>query len=132
MHCRRAVCSCTQGIAPFIKALQARGTKVYLISGGFRELMLPISRYLGVPPENIFANRMLWQWDDETQSPSKLVGFDTSEPTSRNQGKPEAIATIRNKFPYNTVSRWVGASVGTCGSSMHQETAVRLEQRQVA
>mmetsp|Transcript_6379 Transcript_6379/g.19796 ORF Transcript_6379/g.19796 Transcript_6379/m.19796 type:complete len:598 (-) Transcript_6379:3278-5071(-) len=92
-----------KGIAPFIKALQARGTKVYLISGGFRELMLPISRYLGVPPENIFANRMLWQWDDETQSPSKLVGFDTSEPTSRNQGKPEAIATIRNKFPYNTV-----------------------------
>ena len=35
-------------------------------SGGFRELCLPIARELGVPPKNLFANRMNFQVDDET------------------------------------------------------------------
>ena len=33
--------------------------------------------------------RMNWQWDDETGEATKLAGFDMSEPTARNQGKPE-------------------------------------------
>ncbi|KAG1665202.1 hypothetical protein FOA52_002603 [Chlamydomonas sp. UWO 241] len=93
----------TPGIVQFIKALKVRGITVYLLSGGFREILLPIAAYLDIPPENVFANRMLWQWDDETMEPTKLVGFDTSEPTSRNQGKPEAIMQIRDQFPYNSV-----------------------------
>ena len=35
-------------------------------SGGFRELCLPIARELGVPPKNLFANRMNFQVDDRT------------------------------------------------------------------
>jgi hypothetical protein len=50
-----------------------------------RELTLPIAKYLGVPKENVFANRMNWQWDDETGEPSRLVGFDMNEPTAHNQ-----------------------------------------------
>ena len=38
-----------------------------------RELTLPIAAYLGIPKENVFANRMNWQWDDETGMPTKLV-----------------------------------------------------------
>ncbi|KAG2432760.1 hypothetical protein HYH02_012893 [Chlamydomonas schloesseri] len=91
------------GIKELIKALQKRGVAVYLISGGFRELLLPIAAYLGIPKDRVFANRMHWQWDDETGMPTKLVGFDISEPTARNQGKPEAIARIRETNPYNTV-----------------------------
>ena len=49
-----------QGIRELIGALQSRGIAVYLISGGFRELTLPIARELGVPCENVFANRMNW------------------------------------------------------------------------
>ncbi|KAG1681299.1 hypothetical protein FOA52_007345 [Chlamydomonas sp. UWO 241] len=93
----------TPGIVEFIKALKTRGIHVFLLTGGFREIMLPIAAHLGIPMENVFANRMLWQWDDETMEPTRLVGFDTSEPTSRNQGKPEAILQIRNQFPYNSV-----------------------------
>ncbi|GIL83780.1 hypothetical protein Vretimale_10573 [Volvox reticuliferus] len=91
------------GIKELITALQARGVAVYLISGGFRELTLPVASYLGIPKANVFANRMNWQWDDETGEPTKLVGFDMSEPTAHNQGKPEAIARIRQRNPYNTV-----------------------------
>ena len=52
---------CAQGIKELISALQSRGIAVYLISGGFRELTVPIARELGVPCENVFANRMNWQ-----------------------------------------------------------------------
>uniref|UniRef100_A0A7D7L907 Glycerol-3-phosphate dehydrogenase [NAD(+)] n=1 Tax=Chlamydomonas sp. ICE-MDV TaxID=1983280 RepID=A0A7D7L907_9CHLO len=91
------------GIKKLISSLMARGIHVYLISGGFREIMLPVAKYLGVPYGNVFANRMNWQWDDETGEPTKLVGFDLSEPTARNQGKPEAIAQLRKNFPYNSI-----------------------------
>ncbi|PNH08421.1 Glycerol-3-phosphate dehydrogenase [NAD(+)], partial [Tetrabaena socialis] len=67
------------------------------------ELILPLAAYLGIPKENVFANRMNWQWDDETGEPTKLMGFDLTAPTSRNQGKVEAIAGIRQRNPYNTV-----------------------------
>ena len=67
-------------------------------------MALPIADCLGIPKDRVFANRMLWQWDDETMEPTRLVGFDMSEPTARNQGKPQAIAMIRQKYPYNAVS----------------------------
>ncbi len=38
-----------------------------------RELILPIAAYLGVPKDHVIANRMNWQWDDETGMPTKLV-----------------------------------------------------------
>lgn len=92
------------GIVKFITALQARGVAIYLISGGFRELILPIAKYLGISPDNVFANRMTWQWDDETGEPTRLVGFDVAEPTAHNQGKPQAIRRIRQRSPYTTLT----------------------------
>eukprot|EP00879_Flechtneria_rotunda_P018060 GHRR01018929.1.p1 GENE.GHRR01018929.1~~GHRR01018929.1.p1 ORF type:complete len:615 (+),score=140.48 GHRR01018929.1:3-1847(+) len=91
------------GVEGLIKALQARGVAVYLISGGFRELTLPIGKHLEIPRENVFANRMNWQWDDEAGEITKLVGFDMKEPTAHNRGKPAAIAQIRQRNPYTTV-----------------------------
>ncbi|KAI8466342.1 MAG: NAD-dependent glycerol-3-phosphate dehydrogenase N-terminus-domain-containing protein [Monoraphidium minutum] len=92
------------GAKALITALQAREVAVYLVSGGFREMTLPIARYLGIPAANVYANRMNWQWDDETGEPTRLVGFDMSEPTAHNQGKPEAISRIRQSQPYNTIA----------------------------
>mmetsp|Transcript_21179 Transcript_21179/g.55176 ORF Transcript_21179/g.55176 Transcript_21179/m.55176 type:complete len:618 (+) Transcript_21179:94-1947(+) len=93
----------TKGIVNLIKVLQKRGVAVYLISGSFRELILPLAKYLGVPKENVYANRMAWQWDDDTGQPTRLVGFDPSQPTSSNGGKIRAISKIREDNPYNTV-----------------------------
>uniref|UniRef100_A0A515EIS9 Glycerol-3-phosphate dehydrogenase [NAD(+)] n=1 Tax=Dunaliella salina TaxID=3046 RepID=A0A515EIS9_DUNSA len=93
----------TKGIVNLIKTLQKRGVAVYMISGGFREDIMPIAKYLGVPRENVFANRMNWQWDDETGQPTRLSGFDESQPTAFNMGKIRAISKIREDHPYNTV-----------------------------
>jgi len=52
---------CTpQGIERLVKLLQRRGVAIYLISGGFREIIIPIANLLGIPKENVFANRMNW------------------------------------------------------------------------
>ncbi|CAG9463212.1 unnamed protein product [Pedinophyceae sp. YPF-701] len=91
------------GAKELIESLQARGIAVFLISGGFRELLMPIARYLGVKPSNIYANRMFFVADDETGLPTKFAGFDPTQPTSRQMGKPAAIADIRNRLPYETI-----------------------------
>lgn len=39
-----------------------------------REMIMPVARYLGIPPENVFANRMFFQSDDETGLPTKFAG----------------------------------------------------------
>ena len=61
------ISSSFQGIKELISALHSRGVAVYLISGGFREMTLPIARELGVPATNVFANRMNWQVGDVQQ-----------------------------------------------------------------
>lgn len=48
-------------------------------------MTLPIARHLGIPPDNVLANRMNWQWDDDTGEPTRLVGFDAAEPTAHNR-----------------------------------------------
>eukprot|EP01138_Halocafeteria_seosinensis_P016496 gb/GECG01016827.1/.p1 GENE.gb/GECG01016827.1/~~gb/GECG01016827.1/.p1 ORF type:complete len:202 (+),score=32.22 gb/GECG01016827.1/:1-606(+) len=50
----------TDGVAKFIEALQKRGTKIYLVSGGFREMILPYARRLNIPEENVYANVIIF------------------------------------------------------------------------
>lgn len=47
----------TPGVEDVVKCLQSRGCAVYLVSGGFTHLIEPIASQLGVPKENIFANK---------------------------------------------------------------------------
>jgi len=96
-----------EGARALVAKLQARGTTVFLISGGLREQQLPLARALGVPPANLFANRLTWVMADDgdddgdsSDAPPRLAGFDSREPTSRNGGKPAAIAAIRAARPY--------------------------------
>lgn len=53
-------------------------------------------------------------------------GFDLSEPTAHNQGKPEAIARIREKNPYNTI-----VMIGAAGPGRHarEQSCCCLPQR---
>lgn len=41
--------------------------------------------------------------DDETGLQPMLKGFDLKEPTAHNRGKVEAIAKLRQTFPYETI-----------------------------
>lgn len=82
------------GIEELVKKLRANNTTVYLISGGFRQMINPVASILGIPPENIFANQLLFG------SSGEFVGFDTKEPTSRSGGKATAVQQIRKAHGY--------------------------------
>ncbi|KAF8112495.1 hypothetical protein N665_0064s0120 [Sinapis alba] len=86
------------GIEELVKKLKANKIDVYLISGGFRQMINPVASILGIPRENIFANNLLFGNSGE------FVGFDEKEPTSRSGGKAKAVQQIRKGRLYKTMA----------------------------
>ncbi|VVA27622.1 PREDICTED: phosphoserine phosphatase [Prunus dulcis] len=82
------------GIDELVKKLKANNTDVYLVSGGFRQMIKPAASILGIPPENVFANQLLFGTSGE------FLGFDKNEPTSRSGGKATAVQQIRKAHNY--------------------------------
>ncbi|CAB3406688.1 unnamed protein product [Caenorhabditis bovis] len=91
----------TPGIKELIGRLHSRGVDVFLVSGGFRRLILPVAELLGIDKSKIFANEILF---DKT---GNYAGFDktelTSDSGSKETGKPAVISLIKRKFGYKTV-----------------------------
>ncbi|KAK9278539.1 hypothetical protein L1049_028108 [Liquidambar formosana] len=85
------------GIDELVKKLKANNIDVYLVSGGFRQMINPVASVLGIPHENIFANQLLFG------SSGEFLGFDTSEPTSRSGGKATAVQQIRKAHGYKAL-----------------------------
>ena len=78
----------TNGISELISELQQRNIPVYLISGGFRRLILPIADLLGIPRSHVYANELLFDGN------GNYNGFDLSEPTSDNGNKSVGKAGV--------------------------------------
>lgn len=78
------------GIKEFIDYLRTENKKIYLISGGFHSLIDPVAQELRIPLNNLFANKLLFDFN------GNYGGFDINQPTSRSGGKGEAIIQIRN------------------------------------
>lgn len=87
----------TPGVAEFIGELHLQKKHVYLVSGGFRIMIEPVSKILSIPVENIVANTILFDAD------GKYTGFDPEEPTSRDMGKPKALQRIQQSGGYKTM-----------------------------
>uniref|UniRef100_A0A1I7TE35 Phosphoserine phosphatase n=1 Tax=Caenorhabditis tropicalis TaxID=1561998 RepID=A0A1I7TE35_9PELO len=91
----------TVGIKELVGRLHARGTHVYLVSGGFRRLILPVAELLGIEKSRVYANEILFD------KQGNYHGFDTSELTSdsgsKETGKPAVIALLKKKCQYKTV-----------------------------
>ncbi|GMH05769.1 hypothetical protein Nepgr_007609 [Nepenthes gracilis] len=85
------------GIADLVKKLKAKGTDIYLVSGGFRQMINPVALILEIPHDNIFANQLLFGNSGE------FLGFDKNEPTSRSGGKAVAVQQIRKAHGYKTL-----------------------------
>ena len=85
------------GILDLIETLHSRGTHVFLISGGFRQMIEPVAEATGIPYHRIFANNILF--DDS----GVYAGFDTNEPTSEDGGKPKVIQMLKDVHGYETV-----------------------------
>lgn len=51
----------TPGLETLVGELRARGTRVYLVSGGFTQMIYPVADALGVPHDRVFANTILFR-----------------------------------------------------------------------
>jgi len=61
---------------------------IYIISNGFKEFIVPIVQELGIKEENVFANTFVFNEE------GKIVGFDTDNVLSSNNGKVEQLKTL--------------------------------------
>ncbi|KAI9560732.1 hypothetical protein GHT06_011684 [Daphnia sinensis] len=87
----------TPHVQNLINTLHFLNKKPYLISGGFDTLILPVAQELGIPKENVYANRLKFYYD------GSYAGFDEDQPTSRSGGKNIVIQTIREKFDHSII-----------------------------
>jgi phosphoserine phosphatase len=85
----------TEGIQAFVAQMHSRNVPVFLVSGGFRQMLEPIARELKIPSENVFANVLLFE-----EKTGEFVGLDRSQPTSKQGGKAIVIRQLKDKFGF--------------------------------
>jgi phosphoserine phosphatase len=51
----------TPGIPELVKLLQSQSKDVFLVSGGFRQVIHPIAESLNIPVDHVFANQLLFK-----------------------------------------------------------------------
>eukprot|EP00640_Fibrocapsa_japonica_P000425 CAMPEP_0113938178 /NCGR_PEP_ID=MMETSP1339-20121228/4591_1 /TAXON_ID=94617 /ORGANISM="Fibrocapsa japonica" /LENGTH=240 /DNA_ID=CAMNT_0000941167 /DNA_START=158 /DNA_END=880 /DNA_ORIENTATION=+ /assembly_acc=CAM_ASM_000762 len=85
------------GIKEFIQALHARGTHVYLVSGGFRLMIEPVADKLSIPHSRIYANSVLFDEKEE------YTTYNDEELTSRSGGKAAVVNKIRGENDYKSI-----------------------------
>lgn len=91
----------TPGIVDLVAALHRRGTDVYLVSGGFRSLIIPIANYLKIPAGRVYANELLFDKNGE------YIGFDeeelTSDSGSKDIGKAGVCGLLKKLHGYKNL-----------------------------
>eukprot|EP01035_Chromulina_nebulosa_P019938 gene19938-25903_t len=87
----------TPGIRQLSRRLQAKGVHVYLVSGGFRQMIYPIAKVVAVPHHRIYANNILFHSNGDYES------FDSNELTSKDGGKALVIQRLKDLFHYETI-----------------------------
>jgi phosphoserine phosphatase len=87
----------TNNLKELIKKIHKRGINIYLVSGGFRQMINPIALELGIPINNIYANNLYFSENGEYN------GFDSNELTSKDGGKSKVLQHLIDKYNYNCV-----------------------------
>lgn len=87
----------TDHIEELVARLHKLGVDVYLISGGFDDIIVPTADLLNIPVKNIFANSLKFYYD------GSYAGFDKSRPTSNQDGKSRVIAMLKQTKCYRNV-----------------------------
>ena len=63
-------------------------TQIYIISGGFREFILPVTNQLGILESHVFANSFVF---DEQ---GNIIGIDKENPLANDSGKIEILKKL--------------------------------------
>lgn len=61
---------------------------IYIVSGGFKEIIYPVIKKFGIPEKNVHANTLTFD------KKGKITGFDESNPLCRTKGKIEMLKKL--------------------------------------
>lgn len=81
----------TAGLDAALEAVRAAGWTPMIVSGGFRQAILPFAAKLGIG--RVEAVDLFFTPSGE------YAGFDTGAPTARSGGKPEVVRRLKEEFP---------------------------------
>ena len=87
----------SKGVDTFIARLHARSVDVYLVSGGFTQMIHPLADLLKISRDRVHANTILF--DDA----GAYTGYDTEAFTSRSGGKPKCLTHLKSTHNYKTM-----------------------------
>jgi D-3-phosphoglycerate dehydrogenase len=65
--------------------------RIYIISGGFKECILPVANKLGIKDNHILANTFIFDRN------GKYLGFDDQNPLAQKDGKAKAVELLKLK-----------------------------------
>jgi len=71
--------------------------KIFIISGGFVELIYPIVSKFGIKKSNIFANNFIIDHDNN------VIGYDRNNPLSKDKGKVEILKNLNLNGKINVI-----------------------------
>lgn len=72
-------------------ALRRNAARIFVVSSGFRDYVVPICKDLGIPAERVHANDLTWSRD------GRVTGFKRANPLARPGGKADAVRALRLK-----------------------------------
>ncbi len=75
--------------------------RIYIVSGGFKDFIVPVVADFGIDPSHVLANEFTWSSGGQT-----ITGYDTANPLAHNGGKIKAIQALN--LPKNTHKIMVG------------------------
>jgi len=102
----------TVSIRRNVDFFQRNAERIYILSGGFREVIAPLAERLGVAADHVLANDLIY--DDE----DRVTGVDTANLLSRENGKPEVIRALQLEGPVVMVGDgWTDAEVKIQGAA---------------
>ena len=73
------------------KKIKQNSSNIFIVSGGFKEIIYPIVKKYNIKYENIYANNFLYNEKND------IIGVDKKNILSKNQGKVEIAKTILGK-----------------------------------
>jgi phosphoserine phosphatase len=78
------------GVTEVFASLSARGKEIHIISGGLRQAILPLARFLGLPEDHVHAVDIVFNEDGSYRA------YNEQSPLARSGGKSEICKQLLN------------------------------------
>ena len=102
----------TPSVRRNLRFFQDNAQRIVILSGGFREIIAPIAERLGISPDRVLCNDLVYDAD------GRVIGVDDANPLSHADGKPTVIRALNLPRPIVMVGDgWNDAEVKLAGAA---------------